>query len=363
MEGMKQPHRILCTREYQTSIEDSVHKLLADKIQAYGLGHIYTVTQRSIKGTNGTEFIFAGLRHSIQSIKSKAGITKCWVEEAQCVARESWKILLPTVREAGCEVIVTFNPEDEKDEVWQLFCGSNPLPDSICIEMNWRDNPWFPEEMNKLRLRDKALDYDEYLWIWEGQCRRISDACILKGKYMIEAFEVPERTILRLGADFGHGIDGDPCTLVGCYEKDDRLYIPYELYIHEAELDDLPKLYDAAVPGCRKYKIYGDASRPETINHLRRKGFNIAAAAKWQGSVDDGIAFLKKFQKIVIHPRCKHTAEEARLWSWKVDRKTEEIYPIPAPGNEHCWDGVRYALSPLIRKKGTSIETWIALNQ
>lgn len=113
----------------------------------------------------------------------------------------------------------------------------------------------------------------------------------------------------------------------------------------------MPALYDT-IPGAREWPIKADSARPETISYLRRHGFNISAAEKWQGSVEDGIAHLRGFVEIIIHLRCKNVAREARMWLYKTDRITGEVLPKLADGDEHCWDGIRYGLDGHIKRKG-----------
>lgn len=175
--GAKKPMRILCAREYQTSIKDSVHKLLCDQIEALGLMQFYEITQASLRGANGTEFAFIGLKNNPANIKSFEGVDVCWVEEAQTVSRLSWNILIPTIRKEGSEIWVSFNPELETDETYQRFVVKPPR-DCISIKINYSDNPWFPEtlrlEMEALKLRD----YQAYQQVWEGICRQTVDGAI-----------------------------------------------------------------------------------------------------------------------------------------------------------------------------------------
>lgn len=354
LEGMKRKHRILCAREYQNSIAESVHKLLSNKIDQLGLGSFYTVLQNSIIGNNGTEFIFAGLRRNIESIKSMEGITIVWLEEGQTISEESWEILIPTIREPGSEIIVSFNPRDEVDPTWQRFIV-NPPPNCIAVKMNWADNPYFPEVLDQERLHCFETDKEAYRNIWDGECRRISDAVIFKDRVTVETFNTPEKARFYFGADFGFA--QDPATLIRCFVWDKTLFIDQEAYAVGVELDEMPEFY-AHIPGSKQWIIRADASRPETISFLRRQNFRIEAAPKWSGSVEDGITFLKGFKQIVVHPRCAFTAEEFRLYSWKVDRLTKEILPIPVDKHNHCIDALRYALSPMICQRGTSPLVW-----
>lgn len=169
--------RVLCAREFQTSISDSVHRLLSDQIHEMGFSTLFEVQRNRIIGVNGSEFGFEGLRHNITSIKSYEGVDYAWVEEAQTVSKSSWETLGPTIRKPGSEIWVTFNPDLEDDETYRRFVKSPP-PDSIVIKMGWQDNPWFPEVLAAEREYLKETDPDAYLNIWEGHCKQILDGAI-----------------------------------------------------------------------------------------------------------------------------------------------------------------------------------------
>ena len=186
--GAKQPTRILCAREFQTSIKDSVHKLLSDQIFAMGLQDFYEITQTAIRGKNGTEFSFAGLKNNVANIKSYEGCDIAWVEEAQTTSKMSWNVLIPTIRKEGSEIWITFNPELETDETYKRFVV-NPPENSIVQRVNWSDNPWFPET---LRLEKDALyarDREAYNTIWEGVCRQTVDGAIFAKEMQQAEFE------------------------------------------------------------------------------------------------------------------------------------------------------------------------------
>lgn len=168
--GAESPKRVLCAREFQSSIRDSVHRLLADQVHALHLDNFYEVQQASIRGINGTEFAFEGLRHNANKIKSYEGIDLCWVEEAENVSRSSWEILIPTIRKAGSEIWLSFNTQLETDETYQRFVVEPP-PDALVRKINWRDNPWFPDVLRQEMQYLKAKDHDAYLNIWEGHPR------------------------------------------------------------------------------------------------------------------------------------------------------------------------------------------------
>ena len=177
IKGAQRSLRILCAREFQTSIKDSVHKLLCDQIIDLGLEGFYEITQASIRGKNGTEFAFVGLKNNVANVKSYEGVDICWVEEAQTTSRLSWNILIPTIRKEGSEIWVTFNPELETDETYQRFV-LHPPENAIVQKINWSDNPWFPEtlmlEKNALKMRD----IEAYNTVWEGICRQTVDGAI-----------------------------------------------------------------------------------------------------------------------------------------------------------------------------------------
>jgi phage terminase large subunit len=172
IQGASKTLRILCAREVQKSIKQSVHKLLSDQIQALGLGAFYEILETEIRGKNGTEFSFTGLAtHTIDSIKSFEGCDICWIEEAHAVSKRSWDVLIPTIRKPGSEIWLSFNPELETDETFQRFVA-HPPEDSIILPVNYHDNPWFPEVLEKERLHAKAtMPAAEYENIWEGKCK------------------------------------------------------------------------------------------------------------------------------------------------------------------------------------------------
>lgn len=293
--------RILCTREIQNSIRDSVHKLLSDTIARYGLDGFFDVTRESIvcKST-GSEFIFKGIKHGIDGIKSTEGIDLCWVEEAQTVTDSSWATLIPTIRgdgpdygngRAGAEIWVTFNPIDEDDSTYRRFIASS-RDDMAAAEISYLDNKHCPAALIAEAEYAKRTDYDAYAHVWLGRPRKQSNAVIFSGKYRVSAFDDDlwrQADRLFFGADFGFSVD--PSTLLRCFVIADTLYIEHEAYGVGIELHELPDFY-AQVPDADKWPISADCSRPETISYLRRKGYNVSPCTKWAGSVEDGVAHL-----------------------------------------------------------------------
>jgi len=349
--GAQEKLRILCAREFQNSMADSVHKLLSEQIYEMGLGHFYVIQQTSIKARNGTEFLFKGLRHHVQEIKSTEGLDICWVEEAQSVSNESWEVLIPTIRKHGSQIWVSFNPGEEEDPTWKRFIVNKP-PDSAVIFVNYWDNPWFPDVLRKEMEYLKSVDYEAYQHIWEGVPKKISDAVIFKGKYSIEPFEEPKDVDrFYYGVDWGFAVD--PTVMIRAFIKDDQLFITHDSRGIGVDFDQIPDLFDQ-VPDSRHWLVYADNARPETISYIKQKGFKISAADKWPGSIEDGIAYLRKFKKIIIHPRAKDgIGTEAKLYQYKTDPNTQEILPIVLDQHNHGWDALRYALVKEILRGGS----------
>jgi phage terminase large subunit len=356
--------RIACFRELQTSIKDSVHLLLRDQIDALGLNDAFEVTQASIRSlATGSEFLFKGLRSNISEIKSMEGIDIAWVEEAQLVSKDSWEILIPTIRKEGSEIWVSFNPIEDTDPTYQRFIV-NPPPDSYVIKVGWQDNDFFPKTLNEERLYMLRTDPEAYEHVWEGSCRVMSEAVIFRGHYIIDSFEMPaypNEVRLFHGADWGFA--NDPTVLVRCWTTgeapNEELWIDQEAYAVGCEIDKTPALFDQ-IPTAREWPIKGDCARPETISYVRRQGFNVEAAEKWPGCVADRIAHLKGFKQIHIHQRCKELQTEARLYSYKRDRVTGEVLPMIVDKHNHCWDAVGYALDQYIPHRG-GLGVWLKL--
>jgi phage terminase large subunit len=184
--GAQRPLRILCARETQKSIADSVYKLLCDQIGALQLEYFYSITKTNIVGANGTEFTFAGIRQSsVGDIKSYEGCDICWVEEAQIVSKHSWEILIPTIRKDGSEIWVSFNPDLETDETYKRFVVSPPAAAEV-VKVNWRDNPWFPDVLRQEMTELRSKSEEDYLHIYEGMCKQVVEGAIYR-KELIEA--------------------------------------------------------------------------------------------------------------------------------------------------------------------------------
>ena len=377
-----EPIRVLCTREYQNSIADSVHKLLKDTIERLGVSPWFDVTQNSIKSQAGAEFIFKGLHNNVKEIKSTEGINICWPEEAQTIPKESWDVLLPTVlRNDNSEIWVSLNRENDNDATNQMFIV-HPPEGAIVHEVNFDQNPFFPKLLDDLRQHylkrindadnddERAQAQSDYDHVWLGHTKKISNEVIFSGKYLVQEFDDKlwkQAQRLLFGADFGFA--QDPSTLIRSFIHDECLYIEHEAYgtgveFHGNMVDkkgELEQFYDS-VPDSRKWPIKGDNSRPETISFIRGLGFNCHAADKWPGSVEDGITHMRGFKKIIIHPRCKRTIFEFQNYKHKVDRITGQVLPIIIDKHNHTIDAIRYSLDGYIKRRG-DLGIWAALGK
>ncbi len=358
-----QKKRILCTREYQNSIKDSVYKVLCDQIDELNLNPYYNINKTEIFSKIGSEFIFKGLQHPLE-IKSIEGIDVVWLEEAQNVSEESWRFLIPTIRKDNSEIWLSWNTGEEKDPTYQRFVINKP-PDCVSKLLTFKDNPFFPETLRKEMEYCRRVDRDAYLHIWEGQPLRQSEALVFKGKYVIEDFEAPDGIRFYYGGDWGFA--NDPTALIRCFIVGNDLYIDHEACGTGVEFEEIPQLFDT-IPGSRDNLIIADSARPETISYVKRQGFIIRACRKSAGAqvkttkigfVRDGISFLRKFDKIHIHSRCKHTRDEFDHYSFKTDKKTGEVLPILLDSFNHCIDSLRYALEELIQSTETDWESII----
>lgn len=353
--GYADPLRILCVREFQASIRESFHAELRAAIEAHPfLAAHYDVGVDYIRGANGTEFMFRGLRYSMNAIKSMAHIDLTIAEECEDIPATSWEALMPTVmRTPRSEVWAVWNPNKRGSPADNLF-RRNPMPGTLTVEVNYADNPFFPAELERLRAADQArLDDATYRWIWEGAYYERSAAQVFGDKFTVEDF-TPENDWHGpyQGGDFGFA--ADPTAAVRCWIHDDTLYVEREAGKVGLELDHTAEYFSAAMPGFEAVATRWDSARPESISYLKRHGLpRTTAVDKWPGSVEDGIQHMRSYKRIVVHSRCRETANEFRSYSYKVDRLTGDVLPTLVDAFNHYIDAIRYALAPLIRQRAT----------
>jgi phage terminase large subunit len=345
--GLSEKTRILCAKETQNSLADSALAIMKRVISDYDLLDWFRPTKQGLYcPASGTEYIFRGLQHP-ERIKSLEGIKYCWVEEASKVTHEAWEVLIPTIRDEGSEIWVTFNPDSSEDPVYKMFVEDG-RDDAEVVKVNYYDNRFFPEPLHHEMQWDKENDFEKYRHIWEGEPRSISDAQVFHGKYRVDTFETPEDATFYFGADWG--FSQDPTVLVRAFVDDGVLYVDQEAYGVGVDIDATPALF-RMVPGAERWPITADSARPETISYMKQHGFpKMRRAKKGKNSIEDGISFLRSFREIVVHERCKHTADEFKLYSYKRDRLTGEILPVLEDKHNHAIDALRYAMESAMLK-------------
>jgi phage terminase large subunit len=371
--------RWVCVREIQKSLEQSVKRLLEDKIKQYQLGEAFVSQHTLIKTPGDGIIIFQGMQdHTADTIKSLEGYDGAWVEEAQTLSARSLTLLRPTIRKeypdgTTSEMWFSWNPSKKTDPIDDLLRNSKtPMPDSVVIGSTYRDNPWFPEVLRREMEWDRRVDYEKYLHVWEGGYEKRSESRVFKN-WRVEEFDTPADAHFHLGSDWGFSVD--PATLVRVFEQRidpvtnqayprKRLYVDRERYRVGVEIDQLPHFFDGLVCGCtldtpigacrdtmhgwaRSQRIIADSSRPDTISYLRRYGYGgMEPAKKGQNSVKEGVMFLQGYD-IIIHPRCRHTIDEFENYSFVVDLLTGLVTNVLEDKKNHIIDPMRYALEQL----------------
>ena len=331
---------VVCLREIQRSLKQSVKKLIESKIEALALGAHFELQHDRILGKNGSMIIFEGLaNHTAESIKSLEGFDIAWFEEAQVASQRSLDLLRPTIRKPGSELLFSWNPRFENDPIETLLRGEKPPPDAIVHEVNFIDNPWFPAVLRDEMIYDRERDPDKYAHIWLGEYVRNSEARVFHN-WQIDEFDAPADAIHRLGADWGFA--SDPTVGIRCHIVGRKLYIDHEAYQVGCEIVDTPSLF-MTIPEAERWPMVADSARPETISHMRKNGFpKIQPAVKGPKSLEEGVEWLKSFD-IIVHPRCVRTIDELTLYSYEVDDKTSQILPVLADKDNHVIDALRYA--------------------
>lgn len=352
---------VLCGREFMNSLEDSSMEEIKQAIrETPWLDAFFDIGEKFIRTKDRrVSYVFCGLRHNLDSIKSKARILIAWIDEAESVSEMAWSKLLPTVRAEDSEVWITWNPEDEESPTNQRFRMQAP-ENSCIVEMNYSDNPWFPAVLEQERLNDyNRLDGPTYSWVWEGEYRKNSQAQIFAGKYEVREFthgddwDGPYN-----GLDFG--FSQDPTAATQCWIHGDVLYVEFEAGKTGLELDHTADYICKRIPSFDRETVRADSARPESISYLKRadpdgKRKNmpgIIGVDKGKGSVEDGIEFIKSFAMVVIHPRCQETAREFQRYSYKVDRLSGDVTKVILDKFNHYIDSIRYGLEQVMKNRG-----------
>jgi len=355
-EAAKRPLRVLCCREYQRSLRESVKHTLEGKVVQLGLSDQYSSTTAELRSSIGSMFMFWGLWANPLSVQSLEAIDYVWVEEAQTISQNSLDILIPTIRKSGSEIWFSWNPRSEKDPVDRMFRKDVVTLDDnagydhwmVSERVSFEDNPFFPAVLRAEMERDKRRDPDKYAHIWLGEYQRMSSARVFKN-WKIGTIDVPADAVPYFGADWGFSVD--PTVLVRCYVLGDRvLYVDAEVSEVGCPIDKTPELFDRLDGGMARYwPIRADSSRPETIQYMETHGYRkIIPARKGPGSVEEGVQFLQNFD-IVVHPNCRRVIDELTLYSYEVDKLTNDVLPKLADKDNHVIDALRYGIEDVRR--------------
>lgn len=350
-------------RKVGDTIRNSVLETLLWAIEKLEVGHLFDHTRSPAEITylsTGQKIIMKGLDDplKIKSIKIKRGYFKfLWFEEGAEFSPVEIRSVKQSVLRGG-DVYVEFfsyNPPNDPAAWVNKEAARDPAetPQRLVHHSNYLEVP--PEWLGKKFLADAAQlkkdDHTAWLHEYMGEAVGRAEQIIFHGKWEMKEFDTPAGVRFHHGADWGFA--NDPTVLLRMFIEDECLYIDREVFGYRVEIDETPQLFDK-IPTARKWPIKADNARPETISYMRRKGFNISPAEKWPGCVEDRIAHLKGFRKIYVHPTCVHTAREFAVYSYKVDRVTQEVLPIIVDKDNHGIDSAGYGLDGYIQRRGVA---------
>lgn len=334
--------RIGCFREYQNSISDSAHQLLADLIKKYELTEFKVTDKSIINEINGSEFIFKGLHHNEQSIKSLEGIDIAWIEEAQTISKASIDVLTPTIRKDGSQIIYTYNRLLEDDPVHTRLVVEG-RPNTLVINVNYDialKYKMMPEVIRLEMEDDKANRPALYKHKWLGEPNSM-ELKIYNDWQIIDT--VPhEARLVRRGLDFGYS--NDPAALIDVYYYNGGYILDEQLYrkgmLNKPLADFIQNLESPNT------LVIADSAEPKSIDELNSYGIVILPAVKGADSVRNGIVTVQG-ERISVTKRSTNILREYRTYLWRVDRDGRQLTE-PEGGNDHALDAIRYALTSLL---------------
>ncbi len=374
LQGMSKRLRILCARELQKSIKDSVHRLLSDLIVELHIESFYEVQTATIKGINGSEFFFEGLRHNTSQIKSYEGADRVWVEEAATVSKSSWDYLIPTIRKDNSEIWISFNPELEEDDTYQRFI-INPTLDAYIQKVNYTDNIWLNDVLKTEAETLKARDPESYKNIWEGYCKKTIEGAIYEAEIRQAESEnritvVPHNSQFRVNTFWDLGWADN--TSIWFIQKVGFQYLVIDFYQNCRQsiqhyvkvLQDKKYIYE-------KHYLPHDA-RQQRINansiEDTMRGLSLDVSIVPRLDIVDGIQAVRTvfpslyFDKI----KCADGIQALRRYRYDVNKDTGRVSRDPLHDeNSHASDALRYFASTpdvlwesLFERKG-----WGEMNQ
>ena len=350
--------RVLCTREVQKSIQQSVHQLLTDQIEAMGLGELFEVLQTEIRGPHGSVIYFSGLSDvTATTLKSFEGVDICWCEEAQAISAKSWKTLVPTIRKEGSEIWVTYNPELESDATHDKFV-TNPPPDCVSVLMNFNDNPWFPHVLEQERAHaEVTMRKEDYLHTWLGECKPAVEGAIYF-EAMSESIgsnrirEVPHDGSLKTHVVFDLGM-ADSMTLIlvqkvaseirviHYIEGTQRILADYSSELRALRLDGQPMNWGSVyLPHDGFHTRHQTGKDDATV--MRGLGWDVQATPNV--AVNTGIDRAREmFPRVYFNKeRCERLVECLKRYRWNISNKTGEgTHPLHDEFS-HGADAFRY---------------------
>jgi phage terminase large subunit len=358
----------LCAREIQSSLLSSVFSVVEKQIRDLDLLEYFNITKQGITNkVTGVKIIFKGLWRDPDSIKGIPDLKLIWIDEAANISKSSWNILPPTMtRNEGCQLIVTFNPKFTNDVVYSEFIDNNNRQNTFVKKVSYKNNPFhlpkeFYDELEALKIRD----YDEYLHVYEGHCITNSQTKIFKRDvyWTVKDFEEHPNVNLRYGLDLGFSPE-HPTFGVRLYIHDEQIWITHEAVETGLDTDKIGMFLYNKLPNIKNHTVWVDSSRPETISGLKRQylpeiNTHISAKGveKGQGSVEDGIEFMKSHKMINVHPRCIKLIDNFDRYSYKTDRKGNILRDVEKK-NDDGIDAVRYALEQLMKDKSIDYSKW-----
>lgn len=343
----------VCIREVQKSLDKSSKRLLEQKIRKFEVDDYFKITTSEIRSKKGSGVIaFQGMNdYTADSIKSLEGFKRAWVEEAQVFTQPSLDKLRPTIRMAGSELIFTYNPYLDTDPVHQMFHGEERPTGALVIKTSYKDNPHCTPALLMEAEHDRRMNQEKYDHIWGGETIRHAEARYFKN-WRVEEFETPKDATIRLGLDWG--FSPHPLAIVGCFIVGRKLYIDREAYAFDCTIRNTP-LVVLSVPEAEKLQIVAGSDRPERIRDLNEKGFHVIGAVRGHNSVMQGLEWLETYE-IIIHPDCKNTEQEFRMFSHPIDKQTKKVLPGYVDANNHCIEALRYACEA-VRRLGRRFST------
>ena len=362
IKAANEPTRVLCAREIQRSIRQSVHQLLTDQIQALGLGAFYEVLEAEIRGINGSTFSFTGLAtNTVESIKSFEGCDIVWVEEAQTVSRKSWDILIPTIRKPNSEIWVSFNPNIDTDDTYQRFVVEPPENAKV-VKVNYTDNPWFPEVLEIERQHSLKTNPD-YANIWEGDCKAAVDGAIYANEIR-EAQEdnritnVPYDPMLKVHVVMDLGWNDSMSVIlcqkgvsdlriIGYIEDDHRTLDSYS-----AQLKNLPYNWGTMfLPHDGQSKDFKHGISAEDI--MRKLGWDIRIVPKQD--IESGIKLARmNFHRIYFDKSANRLVECLKNYRRSINSATNEPGAPLHDEFSHGADAFRYLCTSIEAMKNES---------